>query len=269
MLIMAREEMAMVEMEMEGTIDALSRHSNHVIPRNMMVRYAASSLREALTWWNTKVQARGREAAMGMTWNEFKALLVEEFCPSNEMEKLENEFWNHKMVGANHAAYTDRFHELAKLVPHLVTLESTRIKSCGTLTKSNDKRKVVEETSKSRGSWKDNKKEKVGTRFVATAPSRNEFVGPNPNNGNQVRGRAFNVNVNAMEVIQDPNVVTGFMGNETVESPKALKSVKEDEPKLGDISIVRDFEDCVLGRTVSGLSTQRKAEFRIRLSPIL
>ncbi|GJV29802.1 putative reverse transcriptase domain-containing protein [Tanacetum coccineum] len=47
---------------------------------------------------------------------------------SNEMEKLKNEFWNHKMVGANHDAYTDRFHELAKLVSHLVTPESSRIK---------------------------------------------------------------------------------------------------------------------------------------------
>ncbi|GJT93712.1 putative reverse transcriptase domain-containing protein [Tanacetum coccineum] len=107
----------------------------------------------------------------------------------NEMERLENEFWNHKMVGANHAAYTDRFHELAKLVPHLETPESARIKryvaglaheirgmlkatqpttiqdvilragiltdeaiSCSTLSKSNEKRKAVEETGKSRGS---------------------------------------------------------------------------------------------------------------------
>ncbi|GJR78856.1 hypothetical protein Tco_0149641, partial [Tanacetum coccineum] len=30
-------------------------------------------------------------------------------------------------VGAGHAAYTDRFHELARLVPHLVTLESRMI----------------------------------------------------------------------------------------------------------------------------------------------
>ncbi|GJU59920.1 putative RNA-directed DNA polymerase [Tanacetum coccineum] len=36
-------------------------------------------------------------------WNDFKALLVEEFCPSNEMEKLENEFWNHTMIGANNS----------------------------------------------------------------------------------------------------------------------------------------------------------------------
>ncbi|GKB95146.1 reverse transcriptase domain-containing protein [Tanacetum coccineum] len=83
---------------------------------NQKVKYVASCfVNKALTWWNTQVQARGREAAIGMSWNDFKALLVEEFYPSNEMEKLENEFWNHTMVGANHGAYTDRFHELAKL----------------------------------------------------------------------------------------------------------------------------------------------------------
>ncbi|GJW20402.1 putative reverse transcriptase domain-containing protein [Tanacetum coccineum] len=191
--------------------------------------------------------------------NDFKALMVEKFYPSNEMEKLENEFWNHKMVGANHAAYTDRFHELAKLVPYLVTPESSRIKSCSTLTKGNDKRKVVEESGKLGGSWKDNKKDKVGTGFMATAPPRNEVANlmtpvnavrmsnnprvcyecgspdhfrntypkmnrapgqagnqlalkgsrNNRSNGNQVRGRAYNVNVNAMEAVYDPNVIMG------------------------------------------------------------
>ncbi|GKA50072.1 putative reverse transcriptase domain-containing protein [Tanacetum coccineum] len=184
----------------------------------------------ALTCWIEKMEnvldnsgcsenqkAKGREAAIGMTWNDFKALLVEEFYPSNEMERLENEFWNHKMVGANHAAYMDRFHELAKLVPHLVTPEAARIKryvaglapkirgmlkvtqpttiqdailragiltneviSCGTLSKSNEKRKAVEETSKSRGSWRDKKKAKMGAGFVATAPPKNKFVNQYP-----------------------------------------------------------------------------------------
>nr|GFC01303.1 reverse transcriptase domain-containing protein [Tanacetum cinerariifolium] len=96
---------------------------------NQKVKYAASSfVNKALTWWNTQVQARGREAVIGMSWVDFKALLVEEFCPSNEVEKLESEFWNHKIVGANHAGYTNRFHELAKLVSHLVNPESSRIK---------------------------------------------------------------------------------------------------------------------------------------------
>ncbi|GKC24282.1 putative reverse transcriptase domain-containing protein [Tanacetum coccineum] len=171
--------------KMENVID------NSGCAENQKVRYAASSLvNKALTWWNTQVQARGREAAMAMTWNDFKALMVKEFYPSNEIEKLENEFWNHKMVGANHAAYTDRFHELTKLVPHLVTPESSRIKragiltgeavSCGTLTKGNGKRKVVEESGKSGGSWKDNKKAKVGTGFMVIAPLRNEVANLNP-----------------------------------------------------------------------------------------
>ncbi|GKG45927.1 hypothetical protein Tco_0498373, partial [Tanacetum coccineum] len=49
------------------------------------------------------------EVAIGMSWNEFKFLMIQEFCPSHEMQKLETELWNHTMVGAGHAAYTDRF----------------------------------------------------------------------------------------------------------------------------------------------------------------
>nr|GFC59342.1 reverse transcriptase domain-containing protein [Tanacetum cinerariifolium] len=52
---------------------------------------------------------------------------MEEFCLSNEMQKLETELWNHTMVGAGHAAYTDRFYELARLVPHSVTPKGKRI----------------------------------------------------------------------------------------------------------------------------------------------
>ncbi|GJR47834.1 hypothetical protein Tco_1315937 [Tanacetum coccineum] len=73
--------------KMENVID------NSGCAENQKVRYAASSLvNKALTWWNTQVQVRGCEAAMAMTRNNFKALMVEEFCPSNEMEKLENKF---------------------------------------------------------------------------------------------------------------------------------------------------------------------------------
>ncbi|GKA94070.1 putative reverse transcriptase domain-containing protein [Tanacetum coccineum] len=148
---------------------------------NQKVKYAASSfINKALTWWNTQVRARGREAAIGMTWVEFKALLVEEFC----------------------LRYTNQFHDLAKLVTYLVTPESKRIGSAmlkagiltdeavhfGTLTMSSDKRKEVKETSKQGRSWKDNKKAKkvdlVGcvstVRNRATLP---EIVGRQVANG--------------------------------------------------------------------------------------
>nr|GEY47108.1 reverse transcriptase domain-containing protein [Tanacetum cinerariifolium] len=41
----------------------------------------------------SKVQTRGREAAVGMTWDDFKALMREELCPNNKMQKMETEFW--------------------------------------------------------------------------------------------------------------------------------------------------------------------------------
>ncbi|GJS32993.1 hypothetical protein Tco_0531375 [Tanacetum coccineum] len=58
---------------------------------------------------------------------KYTAGLFVELCPSHEMQKLEFELWNHAMVGAGHATYTDRFHELVRLVPHLVTPESRMI----------------------------------------------------------------------------------------------------------------------------------------------
>ncbi|GKG52029.1 hypothetical protein Tco_0544667, partial [Tanacetum coccineum] len=48
-----------------------------------------------------------------MSWNDFKFMMIEEFCPSLETQKLETKLWNYAMVRAGHAAYTDRFHELA------------------------------------------------------------------------------------------------------------------------------------------------------------
>ncbi|GKC35155.1 putative reverse transcriptase domain-containing protein [Tanacetum coccineum] len=93
------------------------------------VKYTAGSfVGKALTWWNSQIRMLSREVAVSMSWNDFKFMMIEEFYPSHEMQKLETELWNHAMVGAGHAAYTDKFHELARLVPHLVTPESRMIK---------------------------------------------------------------------------------------------------------------------------------------------
>ncbi|GJW79227.1 reverse transcriptase domain-containing protein, partial [Tanacetum coccineum] len=93
------------------------------------VKYTAGSfVGTALTWWNSQIRTISREVAVSMSWNEFKFMMIQEFCPSHEIQKLESELWNHAMVEAGHAAYTDRFNELARLVPHLVTLESRMIK---------------------------------------------------------------------------------------------------------------------------------------------
>ncbi|GJT78447.1 putative reverse transcriptase domain-containing protein [Tanacetum coccineum] len=74
-----------------------------------------------------KIRTLRLEVVVSMSWNNFKFIMIQEFCPSHEMQELESELWNHAMVGVGHAAYTDRFHELDRLVPHLVTPKSRKI----------------------------------------------------------------------------------------------------------------------------------------------
>ncbi|GKA83226.1 reverse transcriptase domain-containing protein, partial [Tanacetum coccineum] len=95
---------------------------------NQKVKYTAGSfVGKALTWWNSQIRTLSREVDVSMSWNDFKFMMIQEFCPSHEMQKLEFELWNYDMAEAGHVAYTDRFHELARLVPHLVTPESMMI----------------------------------------------------------------------------------------------------------------------------------------------
>ncbi|KAJ9561636.1 LOW QUALITY PROTEIN: hypothetical protein OSB04_006796 [Centaurea solstitialis] len=102
-------------------------HISKCLERNK-VEYAACLLQgRALTWWNTQVQVRGPDAIGQITWEDFKKMLKEEFCPRSEIQKLEAELWHHEMKGSDITAYTTRFHELAKLVPHLVTQEQNRV----------------------------------------------------------------------------------------------------------------------------------------------
>ncbi|GJU77504.1 putative reverse transcriptase domain-containing protein [Tanacetum coccineum] len=191
-----------------------------------------------------------REVAVSMSWNDFKFMMIQEFCPSHEMQKLESELWNHTMVGAGHAAYTDRFHELARLVPHLVTLESRMIQRYVYGHASQIRRMVAAtepKTMQISGALTDEGREKwlqlrklrkrktwgnlarIGVEGmimrglglgIAQGPKENR---PNQvaannggqgrgNQGNQGRGRAFMLG--AEEARQDPNIVTGLEPNE-------------------------------------------------------
>nr|GEU29905.1 putative reverse transcriptase domain-containing protein [Tanacetum cinerariifolium] len=130
-----------------------------------------------------------QEVSVSMSWNEFKFMMIEEFCPSHEMQKLETELWNHAMVGAGHAAYTDRFHALARLVPHLVTPGSRRIEMYVyglALEIQVEKRGNVGEPSKDKNGRDDNKRTRTGNVFVTTVSPDCRSV---PRNVNLVNAR--------------------------------------------------------------------------------
>ncbi|GJX47385.1 putative reverse transcriptase domain-containing protein [Tanacetum coccineum] len=142
------------------------------------VKYTAGSfVDKALTWWNSQIHTRGRETAIGMAWEDSKTLMREEFCPNNEIQNLETEFWNHAMVEASHAAYTNRFHELARLVPRLFTPENKRIESTltdeairnGSLKRNPERRRNSGYPSRDRNAKDDNKRTRNGNAFAITA----------------------------------------------------------------------------------------------------
>ena len=92
------------------------------------VKFATGTLEgPALTWWNTHVQTLGLDGANSMSWTDFTRLLQEEYCPQDEIRKLEAEFWVLKMVGSEIEQYCTRFHELCKLCPAMVTPEYKKI----------------------------------------------------------------------------------------------------------------------------------------------
>nr|GFD14235.1 reverse transcriptase domain-containing protein [Tanacetum cinerariifolium] len=109
-----------------------------------------------------------------MSWNDFKFMMIQEFCPSHEMQKLESELWNHAMVGAGHATYIDRFHELASnrakdyteavQISGALTDEAVRNGSI----KKVKKRGNVGEPSKDKNGRDDNKRTRTGNVFDTT-----------------------------------------------------------------------------------------------------
>ncbi|GJT10034.1 reverse transcriptase domain-containing protein [Tanacetum coccineum] len=173
-------EITTTTMGMVGTIGVPIRDFRHVALRSMMnrekVRYAASSfVNIALTWWNTQIQARGRETAIGMTWSDFKALLWRNFVQVMRIGK-----------GAPESARIKRYVE--GLAPEI------------------------------RGMLKATQPTTIQNAILRAGilMTRRELLGLSKCIEMRARkwmrmdgGRALNVNVNAVEALQDLNVMTG------------------------------------------------------------
>nr|GFD52036.1 reverse transcriptase domain-containing protein [Tanacetum cinerariifolium] len=87
----------------------------------------------------------------------------------------------HQWVGTSNPWYASATQpttiQSAILTAGILTDEAVR---CGTLTKGNDKRKEIEESSKQGSTWKYNKKSKIGSEFMVTVPPKNDFVSTYP-----------------------------------------------------------------------------------------
>ncbi|GJR72937.1 putative reverse transcriptase domain-containing protein [Tanacetum coccineum] len=74
-----------------------------------------------------KVATLGREVANGRPWTKVKQMMIDEFCPIEEVQRLEDELRHLKLRDMNIVAYTERFNELALLCPDVVPNEKKKV----------------------------------------------------------------------------------------------------------------------------------------------
>ncbi|GJU42841.1 putative reverse transcriptase domain-containing protein [Tanacetum coccineum] len=83
----------------------------------------------ALTWWNSQVATLGLEVVNAKSWNDMKIMMREEFCPPEEIQRMEVELWNLRVKDSNISAYTQRFNELILLCPEMVPSEKKKVEA--------------------------------------------------------------------------------------------------------------------------------------------
>nr|GEX14670.1 reverse transcriptase domain-containing protein [Tanacetum cinerariifolium] len=229
------------------------------------------------------VTLRSREATVGRSWEDFKILTREEFFHTNGIQKLEIELWNHAMVEAGHAAYTDTFHKLARLVPHLVTPKGKRIKRYvydlapqirGMVVATEPK--TIQKAMQIAGTLTDE---------VLRDGSNKKNLEKRGNGGEPSEGRnigSFNVIIgmdwlsdHKAEIICHEKVVRiplldgkvlSVLGEKPKEEMRQLMSAKDNEKKQEKIVVVKDFPKVFLD-DLSGLPPVQEIEFRIELIP--
>nr|GEW73767.1 hypothetical protein [Tanacetum cinerariifolium] len=88
----------------------------------VMVRDAAMD-----TQGDEDVATLGREVANRRPWTEVKQMMTDEFCSTEEVQRLEDELRHLKLRDMNIAAYTERFNELALLCPDTVPNKKKKV----------------------------------------------------------------------------------------------------------------------------------------------
>ncbi|GKA59718.1 putative reverse transcriptase domain-containing protein [Tanacetum coccineum] len=121
------------------------------------VKYTTGSfVGKALTWWNSQIRTLSREVLVSMSWNDFKFMLIQEFCPSHEMQKLKSS------CGITPWRY------------HALTDEAVRNGSI----KKVEKRGNMGKTSKDKNGRDENKRTRTGNVFATIVnPVRRENMG--------------------------------------------------------------------------------------------
>nr|GEY33528.1 hypothetical protein [Tanacetum cinerariifolium] len=143
------------------------------------VKYIVGSfMGKALTWWNSQIHTLSQEVAVSISWNDFKFMMIQEFCPSHEMQKLVPHLVTPESQIIERYAYG-----LAPQIRGMVAAMEPKtiqkvVQISGTLSdeavrngsiKKIDKRGNVGEPSKDKNGRDDNKRTRTGNVVASTA----------------------------------------------------------------------------------------------------
>ena len=97
-------------------------------PGQSKVKFVACTFSDrVLSWWNVHVKALTLPVANSMVWEDLKTMMLDEYFPRGEVQKLEQELWNLTVKDSNIEAYIARFNDLALLCLEMITSKSNKV----------------------------------------------------------------------------------------------------------------------------------------------
>nr|GEW00533.1 putative reverse transcriptase domain-containing protein [Tanacetum cinerariifolium] len=235
---------------------------------------------EELRRWEAWVATLGREVANRRPWTIVKQMMIDEFCLTKEVKRLEDELRHLKLRDMNIAAYTKRFNELALLCPDVVPNEKKKvelyIKGLPEIIKG--------ETISSRPATFNEAVHKAHTLMEQKIQAKNKRIaegikrkwennnlGNNNNNNSNNRGHKTkgcrSKNVASGATVQS-NVVyykCEERGHKSHACPK--RADRQGGNVQGQAYVIRDAEHNQGPNVVTGRPPPRQVEFRIELIP--
>ncbi|GJR49599.1 putative reverse transcriptase domain-containing protein [Tanacetum coccineum] len=269
------------------------------------VKFAIATLQgRALTWWNSQVATMGLEAANQIGWTEIRRLMTKEFCPIEEVQRMEHELWNLKVKEFDITAYTKRFHELVQLCLEMVPSERKKIEAYIRGLTDNIKGTVIgskpislneavrmahalmEQKAQARierivegnkRKWESSQ----GVSMTTTPAEQGGYAGNKPLCNHCGKHHYCALRAREKDTTRNLSERIGIQGKEarggltrairddpenTVRVPKCRYRKEPKEKRLEDVPVIRDFPE-VFPDDLPGLPPPRQVEFKIELVP--
>ncbi|GJZ89407.1 putative reverse transcriptase domain-containing protein [Tanacetum coccineum] len=254
------------------------------------VKFAAATLEGLdLTCWKTKVATMGLDTVNQMPWTKMKQLMTAEFCPIEEVQRMDHELWNLKVKEYDVVAYTQRFNELSLMCPRMVEPERVKVNAYiwgltdnikGEVTSSKPAdlneavrmaHKLMEQKSQARDERILERKKQKWESFQSGNSSGSDRSFVDTRFSSMLDIDPVKIGASYEVELADGKVISYIKACKYVERGchLFLAHVTENklkEKRLEDVPVIRDFPE-VFPEELPGLPPPRQVEFQIDLVP--